>query len=75
MLHRRRLDAEPQRVAWYPGSKERMADAERRIPGLKGYGQAPKPSNGHAFSPWLFADGLSPDQVPAGPVGKHAMVW
>ena len=61
---RRRLAAEPQRAAWYPGSKDRLADAKRRIPGLKQYGAAPQgASNGHAFTPWLFSDGLSPDQA------------
>ena len=61
-------------MAWYPGSKERLADAKRRIPGLKEYCQAPKTAaNGHSFTPWLFSDGLSPDQV--GPVAVSAVVW
>lgn len=43
---RDRLDQEQQRVAWYPGSNERMAAAKKRIPNLQELGKPAVPEPG-----------------------------
>lgn len=65
--HRARLDREPRRVAWYPGSEKRAAAFKAAIPGVEELGaiveddqQAAAPSS---YMPWLFKAGLSPEQV------------
>jgi hypothetical protein len=73
---RERLAREPRRVAWYPGSEAKVADFRAAIPGVEELGTAVNGAeDGHAaatqplkappaaYSPWLFAAGLSPEQV------------
>ncbi|BDA42382.1 hypothetical protein COCOBI_03-2690 [Coccomyxa sp. Obi] len=64
---RARLDREPRRVAWYPGSEKRAAAFKAAIPGVEELGaiveddqQSAAPSS---YMPWLFKAGLSPEQA------------
>ena len=62
---RARLDAEPQRFAWYAGSKEKLAAARKHLPSVTEHGIAqPGLQSGEAvYTPWLFASGLTEEQV------------
>ena len=67
MLCRVRLDKEPRRVAWYPGSVERAAAFKKAIPGVEELGSVLDGREAqHApasYIPWLFKAGLSPEEV------------
>ena len=69
MLCRERLDREPRRVAWYPGSEKRADAFKKAVGGVEELGQVL--SNGEstsapsAYIPWLFKSGLTPEEVSA----------
>ncbi len=66
-LCRERLDKEPRRVAWYPGSEKRADAFMKAVGGVEELGQ--DISNGDSTSapstyiPWLFKSGLTPEEV------------
>ena len=60
---RRALDAETQRVAFYPGSDSKFQRFKQTFQGVEEHGAAPMHTNGFKTSPWLLKTGLSPDQV------------
>lgn len=45
--HRDRLNDEPQRVAWYPGSEQRLVQAKKTISGLQPLGRRLQPGPEH----------------------------
>ncbi len=61
---RRRLDREPQRVPWYPGSDKRQAAFCQKFATAEAHGsdQAVR-HEGVKAAPWLLQAGLSPDKV------------
>ena len=61
---RRRLDREPQRVPWYPGSDKRQAAFRQKFATAEAHGsdQAVR-HEGVKAAPWLLQAGLSPDKV------------
>ena len=66
-MRRGRLDKEPRRVAWYPGSEKRADAFKKAVGGVEELGQ--EISNGESTSapstyiPWLFKSGLTPEEV------------
>lgn len=71
---RERLDREPWRVAWYPGSEKRADAFKKAVGGVEelgqglgqGLGSGESASAPSAYSPWLFKAGLSPEEVSPG---------
>eukprot|EP00884_Botryococcus_braunii_P012779 jgi/Botrbrau1/21501/Bobra.174_2s0009.2 len=61
---KRKLDALPRRVAWYPGSEKRAAAFQAAFPqaACLGY-EVPQGHTTPACIPWMFASGLTPEQV------------
>ncbi|KAK9814745.1 hypothetical protein WJX72_010772 [[Myrmecia] bisecta] len=59
---RKRLDAEPQRVPYYPGSDKRFAAFRTEFPDVQELGQAVPEGSGRQ-QPYLLRTGLSPDQA------------
>ncbi|KAK9787722.1 hypothetical protein WJX73_000861 [Symbiochloris irregularis] len=85
---RKRLDEEPRRVSWYPGSRERLNHAKQSIPGLRELGQRAESgpqastssgpsqsasSGSNVYEPWLLSTGLTPDQ--ANTTHENWMAW
>ena len=74
---RERLDREPRRVAWYPGSESRADAFKHAGAGAEELGQPLQ--NGHSASapstyiPWLFRAGLSPAEV--APCAMYYQSW
>lgn len=65
---RKRLDREPRRVAWYPGSEQRAQAFRAAMPGVEELGTVLQGGSGakaapSAYIPWLFKAGLSPTEV------------
>ena len=67
VLYRERLDREPRRVAWYPGSEKRADAFKKAVGGVEELGQelgsAESTSAPSSYIPWLFKSGLSPEEV------------
>ena len=68
-LCRSRLDKEPRRVAWYPGSEKRADAFKKAVGGVEELGQELGSGKGTSapstYIPWLFKSGLSPQEVSA----------
>lgn len=61
---RRKLDALPRRVAWYPGSEHKATAFQKALPQAAKLGSTvPAAASNPAYLPWMFASGLTPDTV------------
>lgn len=64
---RRKLNAVPRRVAWYPGSREKAATFLKTFRNAEELGIKHPAGSDSTFEgkyiPWLFRPGLTPDEV------------
>ena len=73
LLHRKALDEEQQRVAFYPGSDTKFQRFKKAFQGVEEHGAQPMQTDGFKTAPWLLKTGLTPQEVSHRKIGMHAL--
>ena len=73
LLHRKALDEEQQRVAFYPGSDTKFQRFKKAFQGVEEHGAQPMQTDGFKTAPWLLKTGLTPQEVGHGNTEMHTL--